>query len=76
MYTPDVGHLPLKIIHDPAHPADISDEAYRQQVTAMLRDLRSRGFGGVVTNVSTQYSYLESDREWKLLSVLADTCTA
>lgn len=76
MYTPDVGHLPLKIIHDPAHPADISDEAYRQQVTAMLRDLRSRGFGGVVTNVSTQYSYLESDREWKLLSVLAGTCTA
>ncbi len=76
MHTPDVRHLPLKIIHDLPHPADILPEDYRKQVTDVLRDLRARGFGGVVTNVSTQHSYLESDREWELFSVLADTCTA
>ena len=76
MNTPDVKHLPLKIIHDLAHPADIQPAVYRQQVTDTLRDLRARGFGGVVTNVSTQHNYLESDREWALLAVLADACTA
>ena len=63
MNTPDVKHLPLKIIHDLAHSADIQPAVYRQQVTDTLRDLRARGFGGVVTNVSTQHNYLESDRE-------------
>ena len=76
MNTPDVKHLPLKIIHDLAHPADIQPAVYRQQVTDTLRDLRARGFGGVVTNVSTQHNYLETDREWALLAVLADACTA
>ena len=43
MNTPDVKHLPLKIIHDLAHPADIQPAVYRQQVTGTLRDLRARG---------------------------------
>ena len=33
MNTPDVKHLPLKIIHDLAHSADIQPAVYRQQVT-------------------------------------------
>lgn len=42
MHTPDVRHLPLKIIHDLPHPADILPEDYRKQVTDVLRDLRAR----------------------------------
>ena len=30
MNTPDVKHLPLKIIHDLAHSADIQPAVYRQ----------------------------------------------
>ena len=75
MNMPDVKNLPLKIIHDLPHPANMTACEYREQVAAVLRDLRARGFGGIVTNVSTQHEYLESEHEWSLLSVLADTCT-
>lgn len=72
--TPAVSHLPLKIIHDIPHSVEDSPALRRRQITDTLLDLRERGFGGIVTNVSTWHDYLESDSEWALFAYLADEC--
>ncbi len=72
--NPTVHDRPLKIIHDFPYPpaADLSDKC--RAVTDYLRLLQERGFGGIVTNVSTRNDYLENDEEWQVFTHLAAEC--
>lgn len=71
--TPSTHNLPLKIIHNfPYRPDDPMDEK-KQVVTSYLLDIQSRGFGGIVTNVSFHNYTLDSE-EWAVFSFAADEC--
>ncbi|MCQ2429181.1 MAG: hypothetical protein MJ192_02510 [Clostridia bacterium] len=70
----DVANLPLKIVHDFPHRADDTLRERRASITRYLNMLKRKGFGGIVTNVSTAHEYLENEREWKLFAFTADEC--
>ena len=72
--TPRAANLPLKIIHDFPHRAEDSMQQRKAGITSYLKMLKRKGFGGIVTNVSTVHEYLENVREWKLFSFCADEC--
>lgn len=71
--TPSAHNLPLKIIHNfPCRPDAPMDEK-KQIVTNYLLDIKSRGFGGIVTNVSFHNYTLDSE-EWAVFAFAADEC--
>ncbi len=71
---PTVHNLPLKIIHDFPYATDAPVEKKREVVTNYLADIASRGFGGLVTNVSTRNRYCESEEEWGIFAHVAAEC--
>ncbi|MBE6585492.1 MAG: hypothetical protein E7645_03070, partial [Ruminococcaceae bacterium] len=71
--TPEKHNLPLKIVHNfPYHPGTPLDEK-KQVVTNYLLDIISRGFGGIVTNVSFRNYTLDTE-EWAVMAFAADEC--
>ena len=50
--TPTVNNLPLKIVHNFPYPAEATLDEKKATVTNYLTDIASRGFGGIVSNVS------------------------
>ncbi len=71
--TPDVHHLPLKLVHNFPYAPDAPESEKKDAVTNALLYLRDRGFGGVVTNVSF-HEYLQNEAEWRMLAFTADEC--
>ncbi len=71
--TPDVRNLPLKIIHNFPYAPTMSLDEKKSVVTRYLLDIQSRGFGGVVSNVSTR-NYTRDPEEWEAFAFLADEC--
>ncbi len=71
---PTAYNRPLKIIHDLPYPAGADLSGKRQTATDYLLMLRDRGFGGIVTNVSTRVDYLQNEEEWQTFSHLAAEC--
>ncbi len=72
--NPTVHDRPLKIIHDLPYPKDADLSAKCRTATEYLQRLVERGFGGLVTNVSTHNDYLQNDEEWQVFSHLAAEC--
>ncbi len=72
--NPTVYDRPLKLIHDFPYPPNADLAAKCATVTAYLQDLIERGFGGIVTNVSTRNDYLQSNEEWQVFRHVADMC--
>ncbi len=71
---PTVYDRPLKIVHDFPYARDASTADKCAVVTDFLRMLTERGFGGIVTNVSTRHNYLENAEEWQVFRHLAAEC--
>lgn len=71
---PTIHDRPLKIIHDLPYPKDADLAAKCQTATDYLQVLIDRGFGGIVTNVSTQNHYTQNDEEWQVFAHLAAEC--
>ncbi len=71
---PTVFDRPLKIIHDLPYPAGADLARKCETATAYLQMLAARGFGGIVTNVSTRHDYLRNEEEWQVLAHLAAEC--
>ena len=71
--TPDVRHLPLKIIHNFPYAATATLDEKKSVVTNYLLDLQTRGFGGIVNNVSTR-NYTRDPEEWEVFAFVADEC--
>lgn len=71
--TPNVHHLPLKIVHSFPYAPDAPESEKRRVVTDSLLYLRERGFGGIVTNVSFR-DYLQNTEEWRMFTYAADEC--
>ncbi len=71
---PTVHDRPLKIIHDLPYPTDADLSAKCRAATDYLTLLLERGFGGIVTNVSTHYDYTQNDEEWQVFAHLAAEC--
>jgi len=71
--TPDVHHLPLKIVHNFPYAPEAPESEKKTIVTNSLLYLRERGFGGIVTNVSF-HEYLQNEEEWRVLAFAADEC--
>lgn len=71
--TPNVSHLPLKIIHNFPYPADAPIDEKKAVVTNYLLDIQSRGFGGIVSNISTR-NYLQNPEEHTVFAFVADEC--
>lgn len=71
--TPSIHNLPLKIIHNFPYAAHASLDEKKATVTRVLLDLKSRGFGGIVSNVCTR-SYTLDPEEWEVFSHVADEC--
>ncbi len=72
--NPTVHDRPLKIIHDLPYPKDADLGQKCKAATDHLHLLAERGFGGIVTNVSTRYDYTENAEEWQVFSHLAAEC--
>ena len=71
--TPTVNHLPLKIIHNFPYPAEATLDEKKSVVTSYLLDIASRGFGGIVNNISTR-NYLQNPEEHAVFAFVADEC--
>ena len=71
--TPTANHLPLKIIHNFPYYPDAPLAEKKQVVTNYLLDIKSRGFGGIVTNVSF-HNYTLDAEEWAVMAFAADEC--
>ncbi len=72
--NPTANDRPLKIIHDFPYPQDADLSVKCAIVTDYLRMLLERGFGGIVTNVSTRNDYLQNEEEWQVFRHLAAEC--
>lgn len=68
-----VANRPLKIVHGFPRRPDMTFEELCAAVTDHLTMLKSRGFGGVVSNVNF-HNYTLDETEWKLFAFLADEC--
>ena len=71
--TPHISNLPLKIIHNFPYPAEASLDEKKSVVTNYLLDIQSRGFGGIVSNISTR-NYLQNPEEHAVFAFVADEC--
>ena len=71
--TPTPSNLPLKIIHNFPYPAEASLDEKKSVVTNYLLDIQSRGFGGIVSNISTR-NYLQNPEEHAVFAFVADEC--
>ena len=71
--NPAVHNLPLKIIHNFPHPAEATLDEKKNVVTSYLLDIASRGFGGIVNNISTR-NYLRNPEEHEVFAFVADEC--
>ena len=71
--TPTVNNLPLKIIHNFPYPAEAALDEKKNVVTSYLLDIASRGFGGIVSNISTR-NYLQNPEEHEVFAFVADEC--
>ncbi len=74
MTNPNPHFLPLLINHDLPYPPGATLADKKATATVFLSDILRRGFGGIVTNVSTHNDYLRSDEEWAVLAHLAAEC--
>ncbi len=72
--NPTAHNLPLKIIHDFPYPPEATLSVKCATVTAYLDDLIARGFGGVVSNVSTRNDYMKNAEEWQVFAHLCAEC--
>ncbi len=72
--NPTAHDRPLKIVHDLPYPAGADLAAKCRTATEYLHMLLDRGFGGIVTNVSTRNDYLQSEEEWQVFAHLAAEC--
>ncbi len=72
--NPAIHDRPLKIIHDFPYPPNADFAAKCRTVTDWLLMLAERGFGGIVTNVSTRNNYLQDEEEWAVFAHLAAEC--
>ena len=70
---PSVQNLPLKIVHNFPYPPTATLDEKKNVVTNYLLDIRSRGFGGVVSNVSF-HNYTQDPEEWAVFAFVADEC--
>ena len=64
---------PLKIVHGFDRHPERNMSADLSAITHKLEELRGKGFGGVVSNVSA-HDYLRGEDEWTLLEFVADEC--
>lgn len=64
---------PLKIVHGFDRHPERDMSADLSAITNKLEELRGKGFGGVVSNVSA-HDYLRGEDEWTLLEFVADEC--
>ncbi len=71
--TPTNHNLPLKIVHNFPYRPDAPLAEKKQVVTNYLLDIISRGFGGIVTNVSF-HNYTLDAEEWAVMAFAADEC--
>ena len=71
--TPHISNLPLKIIHNFPYPAEATLDEKKSVVTSYLLDIASRGFGGIVNNISTR-NYLQNPEEHAVFAFVADEC--
>ena len=71
--TPTVNNLPLKIIHNFPYPAEATLDEKKNVVTSYLLDIASRGFGGIVSNISTR-NYLQNPEEHEVFAFVTDEC--
>ncbi len=71
--TPTTHNLPLKIVHNFPYRPDAPVDEKKQSVTNYLLYIQSRGFGGIVTNVSF-HNYTLDQEEWAVLAFAADEC--
>ena len=71
--TPTVNNLPLKIVHNFPYPAEATLDEKKVTVTNYLTDIASRGFGGIVSNVSFR-NYTLDPEEWAVFAFAADEC--
>ena len=71
--TPHISNLPLKIIHNFPYPAEATLDEKKNVVTSYLLDIASRGFGGIVSNISTR-NYLQNPEEHAVFAFVADEC--
>ena len=71
--TPNTQNLPLKIIHNFPYPANAPLDEKKSVVTSYLLDIKSRGFGGIVSNVCTR-NYTKDPTEWEVFAFVADEC--
>ncbi len=64
-------HLPYKLIHNFPYSPDAPTDEKKRVVDETLAALKNKGFGGIVTNVSTRRSsrggYLDDPEEWEIL---------
>jgi len=67
--------LPLSLTHGFGYRTDAPIAEKQRIIRAVLDDLQSKGFGGLVTNVCQSGAYLRDDEEWFLLRWLVQTCT-
>ncbi len=72
--NPTAHDRPLKIIHDFPYRVDTPYADKCRAVTDYLGLLIDRGFGGIVTNVSTRFDYLQNREEWQVFTHLAAEC--
>ena len=70
---PSVQNLPLKIIHNFPYPAEATLDEKKAVVTSYLTDIASRGFGGIVNNISTR-NYLQNPEEHEVFAFVANEC--
>ena len=71
--TPTVNNLPLKIIHNFPYSSTATLDEKKNVVTNYLLDIQSRGFGGIVNNISTR-NYLQNPEEHEVFAFVADEC--
>lgn len=69
----NLKNRPLKIVHGFDRHPEQSIDADKAAITQRLEALRDKGFGGVVSNVSSN-NYLHGKEEWELLRFAADAC--
>ena len=71
--TPTVNNLPLKIIHNFPYSSTATLDEKKNVVTNYLLDIQSRGFGGIVNNISTR-NYLQNPEEHEVFAFVTDEC--
>lgn len=64
----------LKMVHQFSYDPDASFAEKVASMEQQLRDLRRKGYDGVVTNVEVANGYLKNEENWRLMEARARLC--